>query len=162
MFVLSLSDLLLLACFLIVVSLVVLWLLQRWSHKVWLSSDLWAVDRMSGHAFEEYLGSLFLALGYRVKIIGAKGSDYGGDLVIELNGVKTLVQAKRYRSNVGLSAVQEVAAAKVHYGCQHAMVVTNSMFTRAAYNLARTNGVELWDRKKLRRKMKASKAKPVG
>jgi restriction system protein len=40
-------------------------------------------------------------------------------------------------------------AAKGKYGCSEAMVVTNSYYTRQAEELARANGVKLWNRKDL-------------
>lgn len=45
--------------------------------------------------------------------------------------------------------MQEAVAAKPVYGCQAAMVVTNSSFTQQAIHLARSNKVTLWDRKRL-------------
>ncbi|MCL7748759.1 restriction endonuclease [Halalkalibacter alkaliphilus] len=44
-----------------------------------------------------------------------KGSGgYGADLVISKNGVKTVV-VKRYSSNIGVSAVQEIVATKPYH-----------------------------------------------
>ena len=63
--------------------------------------------------------------------------------------MKTVVLAKRYTEAVSNAAVQEVVASKAHYGCQHAIVVTNSTFTASARELAASNGVALWDRQKL-------------
>jgi restriction system protein len=59
------------------------------------------------------------------------------------------VQAKRYRSSVGVRAVQEAVAAKAKYRCSEAMVVTNSTFTKQAVELARANKVTLVDREQL-------------
>ena len=113
-----------------------------------LRSGIAEIDRMTGAVFEQYLALLFRQHGYRVEHTGRAG-DYGADLVISKGGVRTIVQAKRYRRNVNLKAVQEAVAAKAMYGCTHAMVVTNSGFARSAHTLARANGVELWDRDKL-------------
>jgi len=106
------------------------------------------IDSMDGKRFEKYLEVLFERLGYRVvrtRYIG----DYGADLVTQKNGVKTVIQAKRYKKNVGIKAIQEAVAAKGYYSCDKAMVVTNSYFTNQAKELAVKNGVELWDRKDL-------------
>jgi restriction system protein len=105
------------------------------------------IDKLDGKTFEKYLEVYFLELGYgvvRTKYIG----DYGADLVIEKNGIRKIVQAKRWKGKVGIKAVQEAVAAKGHYECSEALVVTNSFFTDQARKLAASNNVELWDRKK--------------
>jgi restriction system protein len=104
------------------------------------------IDKMDGKTFEKYLKVFFEKLGYKVertKYIG----DYGADLVAINNGVKTVIQAKRYKNRVGIKAVQEAVASKGYYNCDKAMVVTNSYFTNQAKTLASRNKVELWDRK---------------
>jgi restriction system protein len=111
-------------------------------------SGIGDIDRMSGREFEAYLALLFRRYGYTVKQTGKTG-DYGADLVISKDGQRTAIQAKRYKRNVGIDAVQQVVAAKKVYDCQGAIVVTNSAYTQAARNLAVANGVVLWDREKL-------------
>jgi restriction system protein len=54
---------------------------------------------------------------------------------------------------VGIAAVQEVVAAKAHYGANRAMVVTNAHFTQAAVTLANSNDVDLWDRDRLAKEL---------
>lgn len=106
------------------------------------------IDKMDGKTFEKYLKVFFEKLGYKVertKYIG----DYGADLVAANNGVKMVIQAKRYKNKVGIKAVQEAVASKGYYNCDKAMVVTNSYFTNQAKTLASRNKVELWDRKTL-------------
>ena len=106
------------------------------------------IDRLSGRDFEKYLEVLFEKKGHKVtrtKYIG----DYGADLVVESGNNKTVIQAKRFKGKVGVKAIQEAVASKGYYGCQNAMVVTNSNFTDQAIKLARANNVELWNRKKL-------------
>lgn len=106
------------------------------------------IDQMDGKEFEQYLEILFKKLGFKVKRTPYTG-DFGGDLVLEKDSVKTVVQAKRYKKNVGNKAVQEVVAAKAYYKAQAALIVTNSNFTSAAMQLAKANNVELWGREKL-------------
>ena len=106
------------------------------------------VDRMTGTEFEQYLAVVFSRLEYNVTRTGGV-ADYGADLIIEQNGMKAVVQAKRWNEPVPDRAVQEAAAAIRHYGCQRAMVVTNSVFTKNARALAKSNGVILWDRRDL-------------
>lgn len=106
------------------------------------------IDAMDGLVFEQYLEVLFGKLGYNVERTRYVG-DYGADLITHKDGVKTVIQAKRYKKSVGIKSVQEAVAAKGMYGCTGAMVVTNSTFTRAAVELAKANHVVLWDRDRL-------------
>ena len=117
------------------------------------------VDQMSGLDFEKFLQYLFERQGYAVERTRYIG-DYGADLVLRNGGTRTLVQAKRYKGTVGVKAVQEAAAARPHYGCDKAIVVTNSRFTRQARELARSNRIELWDRSKLASVVLAYDARP--
>jgi restriction system protein len=103
------------------------------------------IDKMDGKTFEKYLEVLFNKLGYRVERTRYVG-DYGADLVVWKNRIKTVIQAKRYKNKVGVKAIQEAVAAKGYYQCDEAMVVTNSFYTKQAEKLAQTNGVKLWDR----------------
>ena len=48
--------------------------------------------------------------------------DFGADLDNYI-----VVQAKRYSKKVGVKAVQEVVAAKAHYGCREGIVVTSNL-----------------------------------
>jgi restriction system protein len=98
------------------------------------------LDAMTGWEFERWLQRLFERLGFDVKRTPYHG-DFGADLVLTWNGVKIAVQAKRSQRQVGVTAVQEVVAAKGYYGCECAMVVTNGYFTEQAVILARANGV---------------------
>src|SRR4051812_19552334 len=73
-------------------------------------SGIEEIDQMDGHTFEQRMQVLFRDLGYRVQRTRRRG-DYGADLVIELDGAKTVVQAKRWTKTVGVKAVQEAVAA---------------------------------------------------
>jgi restriction system protein len=103
------------------------------------------IDIMWGTDFELYLAELFLAEGYDVRHTGRSG-DYGADLLLRHSGALSVVQAKRAERPVGQPAVREAVAARAHYGAEHAMVVTNAVFTPSAEVLAESNEVELWDR----------------
>jgi len=108
-------------------------------------ASMYDIDFMSGQQFELRLAEAFQHAGCHVKHVGGKGN-FGTDLVLEQNGVRTVVQATRRSGPVGQPAVQEAAIARAHYGAQRAMVVTNSVFTESARALAASNAVELWDR----------------
>jgi len=103
------------------------------------------IDKMDGKTFEKYLKIFFGKLGYKVERTRYI-ADYGADLVATNNGVKTAIQAKRYKHMVGTESIQQAVASKGYYNCDKAMVVTNSWFTNQAKTLASRNEVELWDR----------------
>jgi hypothetical protein len=100
-----------------------------------------------GLAFEQHLEHLFTLLGFTVERTPQVG-DYGADLILTAATERVLVQAKRWSQPLGVAAIQEAAAAKPHYNCTRAIVVTTSFFTEAAKRLAASNSVELWDRQR--------------
>lgn len=112
------------------------------------SSGIKEIDAMDGIQFEYYLKQLYLTQGYAVEVTNASG-DYGGDLLLKKDGVKFVVQAKRYSKDVGIKAVQEVIGAKSYYSADEAWVVSNSYFTKAARDLADKSDVRLVDRDRL-------------
>jgi len=116
-----------------------------WEENRLSKSGICEIDTMDGLTFEKYLEVLFERLGYKVERTQYTG-DYGADLITCKDGVKTVIQAKRHKNNIGIKAVQEAVAAKGKYGCTEAMVVTNSRYTHAAIELADANNVKLWDR----------------
>lgn len=111
-------------------------------------SGILEIDRMDGVTFERRLAHLFTRLGYHVERTRAHG-DYGADLVLVKDGVRSVVQAKRWTKNVGVKAIQEAVAAKPVYRCTRAVVVTNRYFTEQAKRLARANDVVLCNRDQL-------------
>ena len=116
---------------------------------------LGAADQMTGEEFEDWLAILFRAAGWRVRHTRVTG-DFGADLVLGHGAVDELVvQAKRQARPVGVAAVQQAAAARMHYGTPEAMVVTNTTFTPAAIELAASTGVILWDRDDIARELLA-------
>jgi restriction system protein len=111
-------------------------------------SDINTIDKMDGVSFENYLGGLFQELGYKTEVTKTSG-DQGADLLLFKDRRKIAVQAKRYKGNVGNTAVQEVYTAMNYYKAGEAWVVTNSYFTPAAKELAQVNKVRLIDRDEL-------------
>ncbi len=103
------------------------------------------IDAMTGRRFEERLALLYRAMGFDVRHTGQRG-DFGADLVIERQGERSVVQAKRYRGAVGIEAVQQAVGAARYYGADGSVVVTNSTCTAAARALAAAGGVELVER----------------
>ena len=108
------------------------------------------IEVMDGHDFEIFVANLFSSLGYCNVKVTPSSHDFGADVIAEKDDVKFAIQCKRYSSPVGVSAVQEVIASKSLHDCHVACVLTNSIFTPAAEELARKNLVLLWDGNKLK------------
>ncbi len=105
------------------------------------------IDAMGGIEFEHYVGALLLSQGYKVSY--TPNNDYGIDVVAKRRGDVYGVQAKRYKANVGIAAVQQAVAGGAKYKCNKAMVVTNSYYTIAAKTLAAAHQCELINRDQL-------------
>ncbi|HEX5430106.1 MAG TPA: restriction endonuclease [Patescibacteria group bacterium] len=100
---------------------------------------------MSGTEFETYLARLLKENGF-TDIAGTPATgDQGADLIAKRNGKTIIIQAKRYDGTVGNKAVQEVASAVQFYGADEGWVITNSMFTKSAKELAHKANVRLID-----------------
>lgn len=106
------------------------------------------IDKMNGIEFEHFLKPIFERKGYVTTVTQGSG-DYGADLILRKGHKKYVVQAKRYSSNIGVGAVQQVVGAIRYYRASGAIVVTNQYFTPAAIELAKVNKVRLIDRNKL-------------
>ena len=101
------------------------------------------VESMTGLEYEQYCKSLFELNGWDV-IETPKSGDQGVDLIGTMGDMRLCIQCKRYNKPVGNSAIQQVAAGKVHYNGTYAAVVTNAGFTAAARELASSTEVNLW------------------
>lgn len=112
-------------------------------------SGMGEIDLMTGEEFEGFLRALFVRKGYSVNPT-PNGADFGADLTLEKDGERTAVQAKHWRNrDVGVKAIQEITAAKSYYRATKTLVVITGSFTKQAIDLAKANGVELWNRRRL-------------
>jgi hypothetical protein len=112
------------------------------------------IARMSGAQFEEFLARLFAKIGY-TDICLTPTNDQGADLLcLSPIGKKVAVQAKRWAGGVGNGAVQEVLGAMTFYGCCQGIVITNSVFTDSARELAKKAEITLYDGRWLAEKIR--------
>lgn len=112
------------------------------------NSNISTIDKMSGTDFERFCKVLFEKKGYSVETTKTSG-DYGIDLILYKDGIKSVGQCKRYSDKVSLSAVQEVVAGMAYYDSNYGFIITNNFFTKPAIALAEANNIELIDRKEL-------------
>jgi HJR/Mrr/RecB family endonuclease len=135
-------------------------LYEAYQYSRLAKSGIFEIDKMSGEEFEERLKILFTNLGYKAERTssGKVKPDYGVDLVIQKDGVRTAVQAKCWKKDVGEEAVQAVFAGKHWYYCTESMVVANRGFTRMARKLGYADHVDLWNRKYLTKALLTEKS----
>lgn len=107
-----------------------------------------AVDTMTGIEFEHYVAKLLAKQGYK-HISLTERYDYGIDIIAEKDDIKWGIQVKRHTGLVKALAVRQAVTALKKYGCDRAMVISNSKFSRVAVELARTNDCILVERSKL-------------
>jgi restriction system protein len=99
-------------------------------------------NSMSGADFERFCADELMRAGWRVQLIGASG-DQGGDLIAEKDGLRVMIQCKKYSSPIGNTAVQEAFAGMRHHEASAACVVSNARYTTGARQLAASTGVYL-------------------
>lgn len=111
----------------------------------WRFLSLPIIDRLTGHQFVDLVEFILHIDGFRT---GAKkySSDFGGDLIVERDGVRCAIQIKRYSTPVGVNAVKNAITAKIFYHADRALVISNSFYTQPAHDLACMAGVRLLDR----------------
>lgn len=104
------------------------------------------IDKMTGIEFEQFIGKLYKAMGYKSEVTQAS-NDYGADVIVIKDQIKTVIQVKNYKNPVGLGAVQEVNTAKGHYKADEAMIITSSpSFTAQAKREAELLRIKLIER----------------
>ncbi len=113
-----------------------------------VTSDLTAIDQMSGVEFEEFVAAQLRIAGWGVTHTASTG-DYGVDLIAKKDGTCMAVQCKRQAKAVGVAAVQQVVSGALHHRCNQSVVVTNQGFTKAARQLATTHRCRLVGREQV-------------
>jgi restriction system protein len=99
-------------------------------------------DLLSGREYEVYCKRILEEAGWSVVLTPGSG-DQGTDLIAEKNDRRVVIQCKFYKAAVGNKAVQEAYAAAGFQNAHHAVVATNSIFTKSARQLAHKNNVVL-------------------
>jgi restriction endonuclease len=97
--------------------------------------------RLSGSEFEHWVAQLLRDYGVPNVIETQASRDQGADVIVTFGTRKIVIQVKQYSDTVGNGAVQEAHAAKGFYDATEAWVVTTSVFTKDAVDLAGRLGV---------------------
>lgn len=106
-------------------------------------------DEMDGHQFEHFCANVLSQNGFENVSVTSGSGDQGIDIIAYKDDIKYGIQCKCYHSDIGNKAVQEVFAGKTYYNCHVGIVLTNRDFTRSAIDLAKKDGIILWNRTKL-------------
>jgi len=106
------------------------------------------VDAMDGLDFEAYVAWLLEQQGFAAEVTQGSG-DLGVDVIAVYRERAVAVQVKRSSRPISRRAVSDAVAGKEHYGCETALVVTNSYFTEGAVALADSTDCRLVDREEL-------------
>lgn len=106
------------------------------------------IDVMDGIEFERYTGKILKNNGY-TNIRYTEKYDYGVDIIATKDGARWGMQARRYSGLAKADAVRQVVAGLSYYGCDRAMVTTNSHFRKVAERLAKCNACRLMAREEL-------------
>lgn len=111
--------------------------------------DMNEISNMTGFEFEQLLVLNFNKIGLST-FMTPQTRDFGCDIIVTTkHDTRIAVQCKRFKSKVNLKAVQEVIGAIKHYQCDFGIVITNSTYFDSAIQLAKNNGIELWDKDSL-------------
>lgn len=132
---------------LVLVGFLIFWKYRSEQRKL-RALDIAAIDIMDPLEFERYVARLLAHQGFR-DITLTERYDYGIDIVAKKNGITWGVQVKRYSNLVKAEAVRQTVTALIRYKCDRGMVVTNSIFSRPAKELANDNRCALIDREQL-------------
>lgn len=103
-------------------------------------------DNLDGHQFEVFCAKVLEKNGYKNVEVTKGSGDQGVDILAERDGIKYAIQCKHYSQPVGNKAIQEIYTGMRFYHCHVGIVMTNNYFTQSAKDLAKENGIVLWDR----------------
>ncbi len=123
------------------------------SQSKWRSNQalIKSLQMLKPYEFEEYTARLFERMGYKTRVVG--GSHDGGiDVIAEKNGVRSLIQCKKYFNahQVGVGAVRDFYGAIANeLSNGKGYFITTSKFTLEAELFCEDKPIELVDGFKL-------------
>jgi restriction system protein len=106
------------------------------------SSNYVMYHRAKGVRFESTYADYLSSLGYNAEKTKTTG-DFGVDIIVTDKNGKIAIQCKKYKSAVGVEAVQAVYSGGKYYGCNRYEVVCTNGYTAQAQELAAALGVVL-------------------
>ena len=104
------------------------------------------LDTLTPEGFEEFVGELFEALGFKVEVVGGAG-DEGADLRVRRKDLRAIVQCKysKGKAVVGSPELQKFLGTIHHTGSHKGFFVTTRTFSLAAERFVAEHPIELVD-----------------
>jgi len=102
------------------------------------------LQAMNALEFEEYVASLFQAMGYAVDFTPASG-DHGIDLLLRKDNQLFAVQCKRWNAPVGEPVLRDFFGSLTSAGAQSGYIVTSATFSSRAFAFAQGKPIQLID-----------------
>ena len=103
---------------------------------------------LTPRAFEDLIGNLFSKMGLETRQTQLS-QDGGVDVVAfdkrPILGGKVVIQAKRYKHTVGVSAVRDLYGTMMNEGANKGILVTTSGYGSSAFNFIKDKPIELID-----------------
>ena len=115
---------------------------KRWYNKNRNEFEITATPPTDGHDYEVWVAAKLRQFGWTAEVTQGSG-DQGVDVIASIEELSVAIQCKRYSGSVGNKAVQEVMAGMMHYGLDHAVIISTGKYTKSATDLAETGKVHL-------------------
>lgn len=99
---------------------------------------------LTNDQFDAYIKDLFERLGYEVSPAGGRESLGVDWILLDPHSIRTALQTRRWRQDVGPEAVEQIVGGAVYHRCDERLVVTTATFTNEARRLGRQTETRLW------------------
>ena len=111
----------------------------------------WMLEDSNPYEFEQQVADMFTRLGYQEVTVTKKSGDVGADIIMKRNGIKYVVQVKKYseENKIGSPDLQRVQGSAQHYHAQGMIFVTYGFFSSVAIDYAKQHGIETIDHNEL-------------
>jgi restriction system protein len=117
---------------------------RRRKHLLGRKNGLSILSAMDWREFEMRVGDAFRRQGYSVREIGPGGVDSGVDLILHKDGLMTLVQCRRWRTNlVDVKLVREMYGLLVHHHADAVKIIAIGNYTDDAQRFVSGKPFEL-------------------
>jgi HJR/Mrr/RecB family endonuclease len=99
---------------------------------------------LSGWQFEKEVSNLYKKQGFNSLV--TKGSGDGGvDIVLNKDGVKTLVQCKNHNKAIGPASIRDLFGAMTHEGVSSGIFISSTGYTKGAREFSLGKSIALLD-----------------
>ena len=99
-------------------------------------------DSFTGTEYEIYCMDLLNSYGWSCNLTKG-GGDFGADIIAKKDGNIAVIQCKRSKNRVGISAVKEIFVGNAYYKGSVAIVCSNADYSKPARDLAQALNVQL-------------------